>query len=405
MRVACPKRKNNCDDNGGNEIPPGDIFNYDGLPITTPADFQRIGTNMEYPAGSGKIWNMNAVYSQMNDIDLTGTNIGGLGTSSYQFQGAYYGNGFKIKGFKTPTIGTLYYGLFNYATNAQFINMVMESPAPAVASGQFSGSIVAHAVGCELIGCRLIGTVTGTVTGTMTSVVLFGGLVGDAYLCQIIGCCNEATISISGPYVQVGGLASQTNNTIINRCYNSGDITVTAIAGTGTNTVGGISGFITTGGTMSHITNCYNTGNIKAIRTMSGNQAYVSGIARGSNLIMITNCYNTGNITWQLIGTTVPVQYGGITASGTASSSMPDSMLHCVLLKGTINLDVMGAGRFGWQNIVATDMEMKPTLANARAGKSVYYATATSVFAGWDFYRIWNIDTAINNGYPFLIGV
>jgi len=390
------------DDAFADDAPIG-AYTGPGIAISAPLDIWRIGTNAEYPVGSGQMWTMTDTYYQTNDIDMTGTTYGGLGTSTYQFGGTYYGNGFKISNLRTPTIGVMSYGLFNYATNASFYDMVMESPTVALASGQFSGSIVARAVGCEFINCKLIGTVTGTVTGTATTNVLFGGLVGDAYLCQLIGCANEATISITGPYVQIGGLASQTNFSIFNRCYNSGNVTATATAGSGTCVVSGLIGYITTGGTMSHITNCYNTGDVRGVRTMSGNQAYVSGIIRGSNLVMITNCYNTGNITWSLLAGAMPVQYGGISACGTAASAQPHSMFHCVVLDGSVQNNVIGGGgSFDFNNVIGTSAEMRPTIADARAGNSIYYTLSSSVFVGWDFFNIWNIDPAVNNGYPTL---
>lgn len=97
----------------------------------------------------------------------------------------------------------------------------------------------------------------------------------------ITNCHVTGNVKTSLAYADfIGGIAGS-NAGSISHCSNEAEIL-------GTNgSIGGISGELSTGGT---ITNCYNTGNIKG-------SFYVGGICgNATNGNQITNCYNTGNV-------------------------------------------------------------------------------------------------------------
>lgn len=119
-----------------------------------------------------------------------------------------------------------------------------------------------------------------------------GGIVGFSVdYSSVTNCYNIA--DIKGNAKEVGGIVAQ-NCSMINNCYNTGNITVTVSY---RNEIGGIAGFNTV---MGIITNCYNTGNVSVAGT-AGTDAdsflYIGGISgMGFEESIITNCYNTGDV-------------------------------------------------------------------------------------------------------------
>jgi The GLUG motif len=220
-------------------------------------------------------------------------------------------------------------GLIGYAKYVQILNCKNTINVTGYTN---AGGIVGKVDGVSTIdGCSNVGTVNSTqntspYTGGIVGV--FNGLTtnGTSDVSYIRNCYNRGAIS-SPNYV--GGMAGQaTGNITIDKCFNTGTIN-----GTVNGASGGIVGYGYNTGTPSpvavlNISNCYNTGAIKALTTTGTNYCaggilgYVGGTS-GRSFGTILNCYNTGTITGyikepiaaQLTGT------GGTTPTGTVTNS------------------------------------------------------------------------------------
>ena len=121
-----------------------------------------------------------------------------------------------------------------------------------------------------------------SITGNYTYKGLFG-IVGEGFRCLNLGVKTTITSS-SGQ--NSGGIVGRINgnNTVIQNCYNTGNIT-------GKKFVGGIVGLVARTTT---IQNCYNTGTVSSDSISGGVVGLING--DGANTV-IKNCHNTGNIT------------------------------------------------------------------------------------------------------------
>ena len=133
---------------------------------------------------------------------------------------------------------------------------------------------------------------TGNITGTGTNEVYntlkgVGGVTGVSYgindwKCKIDECYNTGTIN--GHYM-VGGVTAWTQNATVINSYNTGNVT-------GVWDIGGVSGAVKGSNTTDTLlSNCYNTGHIKSTKE------YAGGIAGFVWACTLDNCYNSGEIT------------------------------------------------------------------------------------------------------------
>lgn len=154
-----------------------------------------------------------------------------------------------------------------------------------------------YAVG-GLVGATTIGDIknsynTGRIYGSQTSNV--GGLVGksvamltDTVPVRIINCYNAGEVKDEGPNSYVTGciMGEVANNTKIINCYNTADVT-------GIYAVGGIVGMAKKDG--NEITNCWNSGNIVAMRRHCG--GIVGDLQKTATTpAIISHCWNVGDI-------------------------------------------------------------------------------------------------------------
>lgn len=165
----------------------------------------------------------------------------------------------------------------------------------------------------RLGGGGIIGRVTGNLIckkcenyGTIYGLGECGGIIGFAgpfshykstIKCIVDDCVNHEDANISG--CTAGGIVGRTNLNIINRCTNYALITGLIMdddyMGIGATFIGGITG---TGGAIS---NCYNRGDLSAIKTgvMEFDEVYIGGIVGVDETEFEAhsfNVYNTGNI-------------------------------------------------------------------------------------------------------------
>ena len=196
-----------------------------------------------------------------------------------------------------------------------------------------------------------------------------GGIAGYAYSSTSIRNCYN-TGSVTGSSYHVGGIAGWAySSTSIRNCYNTGSVT-------GSNDyVGGIAG----NAYRSTITNCYNTGSVTGSNYNVGG---IVGYAYSSSSSTITNCYNTGSVT----GSNDYV--GGI--AGYTSSTIRNCYWG-----GNCTLSV-AVGSGSATNCGTCTIEEVKSLS--------WYSDSSNWSSSypWDFENTWEINSSINDGYPFL---
>ena len=140
-------------------------------------------------------------------------------------------------------------------------------------------------------------------TGAITANYYFGGVVGyttsSSAACVIEKCYNTGTLTMDEPAgmgrgaAYMGGVTSRiySNKTVISKCYNTGDLIVGASVSSSSLRIGGIVGHTNKPG---RLTDCYNAGNA----TIKGKANYGGIVGEmADQAAVITNCYTVGKIT------------------------------------------------------------------------------------------------------------
>ena len=208
-----------------------------------------------------------------------------IGTSSYAFAGTFDGNGHTVSGLYFNNTSTSYVGLFGYVSNPTIKNVGLVDSY--IKGNQYVGGICGYInSGAIINNCYNEATVYANNNSDSDA----GGICG--YLnnsSAIISNCHNAGY-VSGYLRCVGGICGiQINGTITN-CYNIGKVYAFGGNNTGNNSyVGGISGWMNNAALIS---NSYNTGEIEGFGYYAG--GIVGYINSGSN--KVTNCFNTGSV-------------------------------------------------------------------------------------------------------------
>lgn len=224
------------------------------------------------------------------------------------------------------------------------------------------------------------GTVTASGnTGAITANYYFGGVVGyttsSSAACIIEKCYNTGTITMDEPAgmgrgaAYMGGITSRiySNKTVIRACYNTGDLIVGASVSSSNLRIGGIVGHTNKPG---QLTDCYNAGNA----TIKGKANYGGIVGEMANqAVVITNCYTVGKIT-------VDGGSGNLfSAFGKASDTAV--ITNCYALD---NADAFAGG--GTSGITGGGLLSEAQMKNPAS------------YAGWDFVTVWQ---AGSGSYPY----
>lgn len=224
------------------------------------------------------------------------------------------------------------------------------------------------------------GTVTSSGnTGAITANYYFGGVVGyttsSSAACIIEKCYNTGTITMDEPAgmgrgaAYMGGITSRiySNKTVIRACYNTGDLIVGASVSSSNLRIGGIVGHTNKPG---QLTDCYNAGNA----TIKGKANYGGIVGEMANqAVVITNCYTVGKIT-------VDGGSGNLfSAFGKASDTAV--ITNCYALD---NADAFAGG--GTSGITGGGLLSEAQMKNPAS------------YAGWDFVIVWQ---AGSGSYPY----
>ncbi|MBQ9968679.1 MAG: hypothetical protein IJO88_08155 [Oscillospiraceae bacterium] len=199
-----------------------------------------------------------------------------IGTAEQPYSGTFNGNGHTISGLniyysnvraalgdgKNDNLRDFRLGLFGTTDGATIKDLTVEGGL--YLHGRLSdyskiAGIVACATDTVITDCFNRVKMAGRSSGTWAYQTNVGGIVGLADGCTVTRCGNEADLMLSGRYMGglVGHIAVSDVPTVIDRCYNVGDID-------GCREVGGLVGQVggcTNAETPTKITNCYSYGN------------------------------------------------------------------------------------------------------------------------------------------------
>lgn len=259
-------------------------------------------------------WGVNEVYTfegitikLMNDIELTQdwTPVGS--SDRYAFEGIFDGNGHVISGLHIEAPGSEYQAFFGYlkgtVENLELQGTVATEKNFAAGLAAFvaqSAVVRDCTVDVQVTGRDKVGGIAGENSGMIANCrnlgsikgnVKIGGIVGENWNGIVRECGNEGNVSATGqsigPY-GTGGIAGRSvaKNALIERCYNTGNIS------SENECTGGIAGYV--GAQGSSINSCYNTGSVEGFDGPAS--GYAGGIAGGIGDygVSLRNSYNAG---------------------------------------------------------------------------------------------------------------
>jgi hypothetical protein len=272
-----------------------------------------------------------------------------IGRQYRPFKGTFDGAGFTVSGIYIKAadksqglFGLLEGTIKNLKVRASYINGTNEI-----------GGIVAWNEGF-IDGCSFFGRVEGTDD--------VGGLVGS-HRGRISNSYSAArVIGID----RVGGLVGSLfyYGTAINGSFSTGNVT-------GRNRVGGFIGESTHNINGGGISNSYSTGNVTGIKEVGG----FSGYELATRII---NSYSTGVVS----GTEI---VGGFIGGCDIQDIDVTAYYY--------DKEISGQSKWNGEEDIGGN------------GRSTAAMKQKSTFAGWDFEDTWGIDSDINNGYPYLLGI
>ena len=330
--------------------------------------------------------NLSGNYILMNDIDLsTYANWIPIGDKDTPFSGMLDGNSYIIKNMTvnvTDTEADVYAGLFGYINSATIQNTGMVN---------------------SKVNAKIIGD---------TYSAYAGGIAGYNSSSVIDNCYNTGDIDATSGTAYVGGIVGynysftyNNSSTLIINCYNKG---IVSAAGP-TTKAGGIAG----ANENSVIASSYNDGKINA----SGDEyssAFVGGIVGSSSILVINDCYNVGEIS----ATSGGCYVGGIVGH---TSSKLQSCYNIGTVKGiatspyqAIYSSNHAGGIWGFNSVYGSgdcyylnniDNESGEELATNILPLTSNQMKQQSSYVGFDFITVWAISPSINNGYPYLRGM
>ena len=300
---------------------------WDGETVTQPEQkdgVYQIGTPAEL-AWLAKSINDNTVSASAKavltaDIDLGYCEWTPIGqTSGRAYRGSLDGQGHTVSGLYISKAGSGYAGLIGLAYGGTKVsNLTVRGEIALADVGKVSaGGVAADVSAGEFENC--VSDVKITITGLTNSNANLGGFTGVASATSFTDCRFEGSItcqytgsgylgrgysSYSGG--ALGGFIGLVKYTTLERCVNSGDVTVNKASG-----IGGIAGRIyASGDDETRLHECLNTGHISndvnfVIGTgewPAGGIGGIVGVTDGmGGSLLIDTCYNTGVISGGII--------------------------------------------------------------------------------------------------------
>ena len=352
---------------------------WDGETVTQPEQkdgVYQIGTPAEL-AWLAKSINDNTVSASAKavltaDIDLGYCEWTPIGqTSGRAYRGSLDGQGHTVSGLYISKAGSGYAGLIGLAYGGTKVsNLTVRGEIALADVGKVSvGGVAAEVSAGEFENC--VSDVKITITGLTNSNANLGGFTGVASATSFTDCRFEGSItcqytgsgylgrgysSYSGG--ALGGFIGLVKYTTLERCVNSGDVTVNKASG-----VGGIAGRIyASGDDETRLHECLNTGHISNdVNFVIGTGEWPAGGIGG--IVFIT----AGVSEWRF-------EYG-------------------VAGFGFLSLAVMIFGQW------------KPTRIALAALLFGMFRALSNVYAGFEFLKAMNIPSPVYNMMPYIISL
>ncbi len=341
---------------------------------------------------------LDANYILNNSIDLSGyDNWTPIGTKEVPFTGSLNGNGYKITGLNIDSPEYKDNGLFGYTSNSSNIsnlNVIAKSINghfnSGVIVGTNYGTISSCYAGGEVTGYSAAGIIAGTNYGTITK------------------CSSNGTVSLTGT-ANAGGITGNNKGTVT-ECYSSAAVD-------GKVNVGGLIGYNDEG----KVSDCYAYGN-------TSGSSYIGGLIGNGYNGSVTNCYAYGNVSGTInVGGLMGFSDGKVNNSFAVNTVSGSDTVGGLIGRNNINSSILNsyaatdtssecAGsligeNYGLFDSCAAIGGVKPIYNIYDSGKVTSdlpnFKSADTYADGklssYDMQNIWNIDSEINNGYPYLI--
>ena len=405
------------------------------IPISNRAQLEAISDNL---SGS---------YHLTADIDLSGAEWMPMGNADTPFTGTFDGQGHVVKNMKITGEGYELNGLFGYVWVGFIKNLGLENTYIDVTRSSssfepshgtkdiYAGGVCGYSNNyifgtgyrdCYINNCYNIGYIS---IRSTSNVRAYGGGIRGGGGGDIIKCYNAGEVDVSAVSASsaqavavaggIAGVGTGVNNCyniskvsaycstnysssrdvearaggiagvgIIEYCYNAGEVCASAISPRYNFThVGGITG-------LGDASKCYNVGTVTASNSGTAPTARIGGICGQGTA---DSCYNMGAISVTVSGSDYYQAVGGICGFGDASNSY-----------NTGSVSVSGASVF-WVGGICGDYATvingyAPNLYGSEYGTQLTAAQMKNKasFVGFDFTNVWDIDPAVNDGYPFL---
>lgn len=296
-----------------------------------------------------------------------------IGSKQKPFCGSFDGNGHTIYGiFVLSNKDNI--GLFGYlGSSAAISNLnirdsyICGNDYVGSIAGFNSGSVIGCTSNATATGRNNIGGICGFNTGTISKCINSGKVYGN----DNIGGISNVVTSTDG-------------NAVIDRCFNSGNVSADNIL------AGGILGMGYVGyGTSLDISDCYNTGNITAKMDVGGiiGMTYIE-----QGKCNISRVYNVGDVSGDsLVGEIVGCKDNKF-------SDISAEIKNCYYLIKDNGDSQYGVGHYSNEKPIADNEGEINRLTHEQF-------TVKNNFAGFDFDNVWTMKSFLGYSYPTLQGL
>ncbi len=305
----------------------------DPYQIATGAQIAYLATLIN---GSSNSTYCSCYYILTADIDLNNISWTPIGyVSLYCFKGTFDGDGHIISNLYMSST-SLYGGLFGMVRVATIKNVTLSNCN--ITGYMYSGGIVGYVQGMSTViqNCTVSGSVSCVQTSS-TNPCIAGGIVGNGNYTSLIGCVNNAAVTVSSiGKLYAGGLAGSLINGTISSCCNNGSVAI-SYDDAKSEYVGGLVGDLSSKSTVS---DSYNAGSVTADLSGILSSAYAGGLfGQVGTSCTVTECYNAGVVTATATST---VYAGGLAGVSNATGATISNCYNAGTVSGTSKYTYIG---------------------------------------------------------------
>ena len=205
-----------------------------------------------------------------------------------------------------------------------------------------------------------------------------GGLVGYAYFSTVSFCYSTGDVSGNE---NVGGLVGYLYYTTVADCYSMGTLN-------GHDNVGGLMGYLFYGSNMAR---SYSTCSV------NGTGTNIGGLVGCNDYSTVRNCYASGD-----------VSETGTNVGGLMGKIFNNAVVEYCYSFGAVSGNSNIGGLVGVYNGSTVNYLFWDTVTSGQSssacgtGKTTTEMKTESTFTNWNFTIVWDLDSGINEGYPYL---